>query len=208
MKKQSRRKFSADFKAKVALEAVKNQQTLVELAVKFDVNPVMISKWKAEFLENMAAAFEKKDAVEKENVDTQELYVQIGQLKVENEIKLLTLYSYIISLKRMTTISKENNYLTFINIFKVNSDNQQKLIDLLIEANQTVKEQPGFISSSLHKSLDGEKVTMYAQWESIDHYNSMRNNAAASPFLSQALEIASFEPGMYEVVETFTASAS
>lgn len=85
MKKQSRRKFSAEFKAKVALEAVKNQQTLAELAVKFDVNPVMISKWKAEFLENMAAAFEKKDAVEKEDVDTQALYAQIGQLKVENE---------------------------------------------------------------------------------------------------------------------------
>lgn len=85
MKKQSRRKFSADFKAKVALEAVRNQQTLAELAVKFDVNPVMISKWKAEFIENMAAAFEKKGAAEKESVDTQELYAQIGQLKVENE---------------------------------------------------------------------------------------------------------------------------
>lgn len=85
MKKQSRRKFSADFKAKVALEAIKNQQTLAELAVKFDVNPVMISKWKADFLVNMAAAFEKKGAAEKEDVDTQELYAQIGQLKVENE---------------------------------------------------------------------------------------------------------------------------
>ena len=40
MKKQTRRKFSADFKARVALEAIKNQQTLAELAVKFDVNPV------------------------------------------------------------------------------------------------------------------------------------------------------------------------
>jgi len=85
MKKQSRRKFSADFKAKVALEAVRNQQTLAELAVKYDVNPVMISKWKSELLENIAAAFEKKGAVEKEDVDTQELYAQIGQLKVENE---------------------------------------------------------------------------------------------------------------------------
>jgi transposase len=85
MKKQSRRKFSAEFKAKVALEAIKNQQTLAELAVKFDVNPVMISKWKAEFLENMSAAFEKKEAAERESMDTQELYAQIGQLKVENE---------------------------------------------------------------------------------------------------------------------------
>ena len=39
MKKQTRRKFSAAFKAKVALEAVKNQQTLAELAKKFEVNP-------------------------------------------------------------------------------------------------------------------------------------------------------------------------
>jgi transposase-like protein len=85
MKKQSRRKFSADFKAKVALEAVRNQHTLAELAIKYDVNPVMISKWKSELLENIAAAFEKKGAVEKEDVDTQELYAQIGQLKVENE---------------------------------------------------------------------------------------------------------------------------
>ena len=85
MKKQSRRKFSADFKAKVALEAVRNQQTLAELAVKYDVNPVMISKWKSELVENIAAAFETKNSTEKESVDTQELYAQIGQLKVENE---------------------------------------------------------------------------------------------------------------------------
>lgn len=44
MKKQTLRKFTAAFKAKVALEAVKNQQTLAELAKKFEVNPVMISK--------------------------------------------------------------------------------------------------------------------------------------------------------------------
>ena len=45
----------------------------------------MISKWKAEFLENMGAAFEKTGWVESDTVDTQELYAQIGQLKVENE---------------------------------------------------------------------------------------------------------------------------
>lgn len=85
MKKQTRRKFSSTFKAKVALEAVKNQQTLAELAKKFEVNPVMISKWKSEFLENMSAAFEKPDSIEETSVDTQELYAQIGQLRVENE---------------------------------------------------------------------------------------------------------------------------
>ncbi len=85
MKKQTRRKFSPAFKAKVALEAVKNQQTLAELSKKFDVSPVMISQWKAAFLENMSAAFERSNHQETEEVNTQELYAQIGQLKVENE---------------------------------------------------------------------------------------------------------------------------
>jgi len=85
MKRATRRKFSADFKARVAFEAAKNQLTLAELSVKFEVNPVMISKWKAEFLENMSAVFDKKSAAEEASVDVQELYAQIGQLRVENE---------------------------------------------------------------------------------------------------------------------------
>ncbi|MFN7234682.1 MAG: transposase, partial [Cyclobacteriaceae bacterium] len=48
MKKQTRRKFTPEFKARVALEAIKGQLTLAELAQKFEVNPVMISRWKTE----------------------------------------------------------------------------------------------------------------------------------------------------------------
>ncbi len=64
MKKQTRRKFSAAFKAKVALEAVKNQQTLAELAKKFEVNPVIISEWKEEFLVNLSATFEREETTD------------------------------------------------------------------------------------------------------------------------------------------------
>ena len=85
MKKQSRRKFSAAFKAKVVLEAIKGQQTMAELSKKFEVNQVMISRWKAEFMENMEAVFDKGSKPEEPDVDSQELYAQIGQLKVENE---------------------------------------------------------------------------------------------------------------------------
>ena len=46
---------------------------------------------------------------------------------------------------------------------------------------------------------------MYAQWRSIEDYEAMRKNAAVSPFLQQALAIAAFAPGMYEVVDTFVA---
>jgi len=85
MKKQSRRKFSAEFKTKVALEAVKNQQTLAELSAKFEVSPGVISRWKGELLENLASTFEKKEGSEKDSVNVEELYAQIGQLKVEND---------------------------------------------------------------------------------------------------------------------------
>ena len=58
MTKQSRRKFSAEFKAKVALEAIKNEKTMAEIGHQFEINPVTISKWKNEFLERMAVIFE------------------------------------------------------------------------------------------------------------------------------------------------------
>ncbi len=74
MKKQTRRKFTPAFKAKVALEAVKNQHTLAELATKYEVSPVIISRWKSEFLENMSAAFEKSGNEASDAVDTQERY--------------------------------------------------------------------------------------------------------------------------------------
>lgn len=87
MKKQTRRKFSSEFKAKVALEATKEQMTLVELSKKFDINPVVISRWKAEFLANISSVFNDKleSKEDGDNVDIEKLYAQIGQLKVEND---------------------------------------------------------------------------------------------------------------------------
>ena len=85
MKKQTRRKFNSAFKAKVALEAIKGQQTLAELAKELELSQVIISRWKAEFLANAGSVFDKGGKADETNVDTQELYAQIGQLKVENE---------------------------------------------------------------------------------------------------------------------------
>lgn len=85
MTKQTRRKFSAEFKAKVALEAIKNQKTLAQLSQQYEVNPVTISKWKSEFLENMAVIFkgERDELSSSDTADKDKLYAQIGQLKVE-----------------------------------------------------------------------------------------------------------------------------
>ena len=104
----------------------------------------------------------------------------------------------------MTTISTDNDLLTLINVFAVDPVNQQQLVDLLTFAtDDSVRKKEGFISASLHRSLDGTKVTMYAQWRSIEDYQAMRNSPDASPYLQQALAISKFESGVYEVVRTF-----
>jgi quinol monooxygenase YgiN len=109
----------------------------------------------------------------------------------------------------MTTISLSHRIVTLINVFTVEPANQQKLIELLARAAKTsVRYAPGFISSSLHRSLDGTKVTMYAQWRSVEDYQAMRENPAPQPYLQQALAIAKFEPGMYEVVEIYSGTVT
>jgi heme-degrading monooxygenase HmoA len=70
----------------------------------------------------------------------------------------------------------------------------------------SVRDVPGFTSAALHRTVDGTRVTMYAQWKSAEHYQhyqSMRSNPVASPYVEQALAIAKFDSGMYEVVKVF-----
>ncbi|MGG1551337.1 antibiotic biosynthesis monooxygenase family protein [Paenibacillus ferrarius] len=97
--------------------------------------------------------------------------------------------------------------LTFINVFTVEPANQERLIELLTLATDvSVRFADGFISCSLHRSLDGTKVTMYAQWQSMEHYMAMRDDPKPLPYFQEALTIATFDPGTYEVVKTFESS--
>jgi transposase len=82
--KKKRRKFTGAFKAKVAIEALKERETLAELSKRFEVHPNMISKWKQEFLEKSAGVFDKKSEGES-SVDPEKLYAKIGQLEIEND---------------------------------------------------------------------------------------------------------------------------
>jgi heme-degrading monooxygenase HmoA len=108
----------------------------------------------------------------------------------------------------MITITKGKTPVTLINVFAVAPAKQPELVTLLARAtDSSVRGSPGFISASLHQSHDGTKVAMYSQWRSLEDYRAMRQNAAAAPYLQQALAIASFDPGIYEVVETFTGHA-
>jgi quinol monooxygenase YgiN len=104
----------------------------------------------------------------------------------------------------MPTISKGRTPLTLINVFTVTPEKQHELIELLTEVTaQTVRHHQGFVSASLHRGIDGRQVTMYAQWASVEDYDAMRQNPGPAPALEKALEIARFDPGMYEVAEIF-----
>lgn len=85
--KRERRKFSASFKAKVALEAVKEKETIQELASKFKLHPNQISTWKKEFLESAESVFSKNRGDEKSNdeQEKEQLYSKIGRLQTEND---------------------------------------------------------------------------------------------------------------------------
>jgi transposase-like protein len=86
MSKQ-RRRFSADFKFRVALEAAKGQQTISELSQKHSLHPNQISQWKRQLLEDGADVFIRNGSqVQQEQAAMQsELYEQIGRLKMELE---------------------------------------------------------------------------------------------------------------------------
>ena len=98
--------------------------------------------------------------------------------------------------------------IILINVFTVDPANQAELLKLLAQATEAlVRCAPGFISARLHRGVDGTKVTMYAEWQSIEAYQAMREDPAPRHYLERALAIARFEPGMYEVVQTFRPEA-
>lgn len=84
---KARRKLSSEFKAKVALEALKEKSSIEEIGKKYEVHPVQISNWKKEANEKLSQVFGKckhDDAAGIEKL-MEKLYAQIGQLKVEND---------------------------------------------------------------------------------------------------------------------------
>jgi len=84
---KTRRRFTAEFKAKVALEAIRGERTISELATKHQLHPNQITQWKRQAIDNLAKAFDDKasDAQVGRDAEVTKLHAKIGQLVVERD---------------------------------------------------------------------------------------------------------------------------
>ena len=107
----------------------------------------------------------------------------------------------------MVSIASGNEVVTLINVFTVSPENQQKLVDMLIEATQkTIRNVPGFVSASIHKSADGTRVANYAQWRRAEDFEAMLRDPRAAEHMKPIREIATNDANLYEVVESLAAA--
>ena len=83
--KAKRRKFTAAYKAQVAIEALKERKTLAELSKEFEVHPNMITTWKREFDERSAVVFETDPPKTDFDEERERLFAKIGKLEVERD---------------------------------------------------------------------------------------------------------------------------
>jgi transposase len=85
MRKRPRRNHSPAFKAKVALEAIRGQLTVAELAQRHDVHPNQITQWKTQLLERATEAFTTPGERAEAPIDVKTLHAKIGELTLEND---------------------------------------------------------------------------------------------------------------------------
>ena len=83
--KAKRQKHSGAFKAKVAIEALQERETLVELSKKYGIHPNQITRWKKEFLERAPQLFEKTQPADNNEKDIEKMFAKIGQLEMERD---------------------------------------------------------------------------------------------------------------------------
>ncbi len=99
-----------------------------------------------------------------------------------------------------TTIDTADEIMTLVNVFTVEPEHQQELIDVLADATAVMLQIDGFISANLHRSRDGRRVVNYVQWRSAKHFEAMLADPRAIPHMQRAADMASFDPIVSDVV--------
>jgi quinol monooxygenase YgiN len=98
------------------------------------------------------------------------------------------------------TIRANNGVMTLINVFDVDPENQQKLVELLTEGTESLmSNMTGYISASVHISKDGRRVVNYSQWRSVKDIEAMRQNSDVGPYMQRVAALAKFEAIACEV---------
>jgi hypothetical protein len=104
--------------------------------------------------------------------------------------------------KTMPTIKTNSGIITQINVFTVPDGGQQPLIDLLALSAKYASSVPGWLSASVHRSLDGTRVVNYAQSESAEAAKLIIDRLREGGFLERTKSLGQAHPGLYEVVFT------
>jgi antibiotic biosynthesis monooxygenase (ABM) superfamily enzyme len=102
----------------------------------------------------------------------------------------------------MPEIKAHRGVVTQVNVFTVSPEKQQPLVDLLIEAANSVRDVPGWLSASIHRSIDGTRVVNYAQCESYDAWETVMEKLRDGGYLQRNKELGAASPGLYDVVYT------
>lgn len=98
----------------------------------------------------------------------------------------------------MTTLDPSDGYFTMINTFEVDSENADKLVDVLHEASGPIGKLPGFVSANLHMSVDRKRVVNYVQWRTRADFDAMQKHPDAQSHMKEAADLAkSFDPVFY-----------
>lgn len=107
-----------------------------------------------------------------------------------------------------TAIDAKAQLITLINIFQVEANDQDKLIQLLEAATREVMQHlPGFVSANIHRGLDGKHVANYAQWANEEDFKRMLANPQAQEHMRRASQIARAEPQLYRVTSVHSAQS-
>ena len=95
---------------------------------------------------------------------------------------------------------KERSGITLIDVLTVDPGNQDQLVKILAEATETtLRHMPGYISSVIHKSVDGRKVTSYEQWERLEDFEAMFQRPEVRQWGRPVGEIARADASLYTV---------
>jgi len=96
-------------------------------------------------------------------------------------------------------ITRENNFVTLINVFETTPEQQQALIDQWVHFTEVIRDEPGYVGTALHKSTDGTRVINYAHWRSEADFDAFlgKHGADFAQFTQNASRI---DPHIYTVV--------